>query len=549
MNTNRQEAQLSRTLGVAVLLTLVLLALFSGYTQRTFDAYVHLFFADHYKRGWFELFEPRWYGGFSVTSYPPLVHQLLALAMPLFGLEGSFVAVTTVVVLGLALATAFFVQHFTGRGFGLALLLAALSPTVPRFAYVYGQLPALTATALVVVSLIVLDIYLRSGRWLALVAYGALIGTVGGAHHMSVIFAAIGSAGVASVAILEDRRRLWRGLVAALLAALALGSVIWPFLKHAAAAPQAEIPHLSRLALWQRNLDTEVLELCVFILISVIMTVWALVSGRKSATVFALVLLLLVLLASGGSTPLPELLFRSQSRWLTYDKFQLWAAPLMVLPITLLWRSPKPLSLTLVILLLGPLSVWGTSHKESKENQPPFVKDIAPVLRVLGAEGAESYRHLSLGFGDQFCRFDILGRSPNVDGDYHTARNHPLLRASGISTLDSAKYYAKGPEVLRTILSEAPALSLRWVVVLDDWYFKELFAAGFELKDVFDNGVSIFEREVPPLKPPVAQPVSVLASLTWGLLPLMYTALSVVLVCLLLWQRRRVAPGSLNLET
>ena len=85
--------------------------------------------------------------------------------------------------------------------------------------------------------------------------------------------------------------------------------------------------------------------------------------------------------------------------------------------------------------------------------------------------------------------------SPHVDGDYHTARNHPLLRASGISTLDSAKYYSKGPEVLRTILAEAPELSLRWVVVLDDWYFKELFAAGFELKDVFDNGVSIFERE------------------------------------------------------
>ncbi len=545
MITGTKTTELSQKLGASVLLTLALLALFSGYTQRTFDAYVHLFFADHYRRGWFDLFEPRWYGGFSVTSYPPLVHQLLAGLMPLFGVEGSFVAVTTVVVLGLALATAFFVQHFTGRGFGLALLLAALSPTIPRFAYVYGQLPALTATMLVIVSLIVLDIYLRSGRWLSLFAYGALIGAVGGAHHMSMIFAAIGSAGVASVAVLEDRRRLWRALLAALLAALALGSVIWPFLRHAAAAPQAEIPHLSRLPLWQRNLDTEVLELCCFVLISVVMAAWALISRRKSAAIFACVLLLLVVLGTGGSTPLPEWLFRSQSRWLTYDKFQLWAAPLIVLPITLLWRSPKPLGLGLVVLLLGPLSVWGTSHKESKENQPPFVKDITPILRVLGAEGAEAYRHLSLGFGDQFCRFDILGRSPNVDGDYHTARNHPLLRASGISTLDSAKYYSKGPEVLRTILAEAPELSLRWVVVLDDWYFKELFAAGFELKDVFDNGVSIFEREVPPLKPPVAQPASTFAALTWGLVPLTYAALSLVLVSVLLWQRRRRAAQSL----
>ncbi len=33
---------------------------------------------------------------------------------------------------------------------------------------------------------------------------------------------------------------------------------------------------------------------------------------------------------------------------------------------------------------------------------------------MLGAEGAEAYRHLSLGFGDQSWRVDILGRSPNV---------------------------------------------------------------------------------------------------------------------------------------
>ena len=49
---------------VGLVATPILLSLFSGYQQRAFDSYVHMFFADHYLRGWFDLWEPRWYGGF-----------------------------------------------------------------------------------------------------------------------------------------------------------------------------------------------------------------------------------------------------------------------------------------------------------------------------------------------------------------------------------------------------------------------------------------------------------------------------------------------------
>ncbi len=38
------------------------LALF-GLTDGSYDAYAHIFFADHYRRWWFNLFEPRWFGG------------------------------------------------------------------------------------------------------------------------------------------------------------------------------------------------------------------------------------------------------------------------------------------------------------------------------------------------------------------------------------------------------------------------------------------------------------------------------------------------------
>jgi len=45
----------------------------------SYDAYNHMFFGDHYRLDWWTLWEPRWYTGFEITSYPPLVHQLIGL--------------------------------------------------------------------------------------------------------------------------------------------------------------------------------------------------------------------------------------------------------------------------------------------------------------------------------------------------------------------------------------------------------------------------------------------------------------------------------------
>src|SRR5438093_6763225 len=59
----------------------------------SYDAYTHIFLADHYRQNWWSLWETRWYLGFSMNSYPPLVHQLIALlSFPLTGLIRAFSA-------------------------------------------------------------------------------------------------------------------------------------------------------------------------------------------------------------------------------------------------------------------------------------------------------------------------------------------------------------------------------------------------------------------------------------------------------------------------
>ena len=49
----------------------------------SYDAYNHLFFGDHYRMDWWLLWDARWYTGFYVNSYPPLVHQLKISTFPL----------------------------------------------------------------------------------------------------------------------------------------------------------------------------------------------------------------------------------------------------------------------------------------------------------------------------------------------------------------------------------------------------------------------------------------------------------------------------------
>ncbi|NNC46019.1 MAG: hypothetical protein HKN99_09070, partial [Winogradskyella sp.] len=68
--------------------------------ETTYDALIHLFFADHYANSWFEPWNYKWYTGFTVMSYPPLVHQSIALLSVIGGLKfGLFTIALIAIVL------------------------------------------------------------------------------------------------------------------------------------------------------------------------------------------------------------------------------------------------------------------------------------------------------------------------------------------------------------------------------------------------------------------------------------------------------------------
>lgn len=115
---------------------------------QTYDAFVHIFFADHYKRFWFEPWEYRWYTGFVTTSYPPLVHQAIAIIGKLFPLKIAFciyaIFVFNVLVIGVyRFSKLFFNKSVAGVASIVAVLLSSLIETL----HVYGQMPTLTGIA------------------------------------------------------------------------------------------------------------------------------------------------------------------------------------------------------------------------------------------------------------------------------------------------------------------------------------------------------------------------------------------------------------------
>src|SRR5947209_4452112 len=114
----------------------------AGLYRYSYDAATHEFFADHYTRAPFALWDPRWFTGFSVASYPPLVHQLIAILASLIGYDGAFGTVLLATLLALPIAVWCFARLFvSSRAAGAAAIVAVFVPAATLTADAFGQLP------------------------------------------------------------------------------------------------------------------------------------------------------------------------------------------------------------------------------------------------------------------------------------------------------------------------------------------------------------------------------------------------------------------------
>ena len=504
-----------RRLRLAILIAFLFHGVFilSARYRLSYDAYTHMLFANHYTENWFSLWETRWYAGFTVVSYPPLIHQLTALFIPVLGFDAAFAFMLWMVMTFYPLGIYAFSRIFIGKASAsYAALASALLLPMYVTAHIFGQLPFLAGTLLALFGAASVDRYLREGGIHNLLLSVSLATTSMATHHATLlvqpflIFAVViqhwssiperstlNTAPSGEHHILDQQSSFIKLSVCAspwlvfflrfslfiALATLTGILVIWPFWQWGMQqAMQMPIDHPSR-----HNFFSDPLAPAIFfwpmygplvVVIPILFRKWPL---RFLGLLISF--LLLFILGLGGTTGLPRLFFGDAWEWLTYDRFAFWACLTLtpffgILFLQLKCRWVKRVSigslfasarrglftaLSFSVFIITVLGAWLTPVLFATQ---PDAIDMQPIVDFLKKEDRSAWRYLTFGFGDQFAYLNLLTKATTIDGSYHTARTIPELRESGIGQVDTVYWALKGIPAIVPILQESGEYGVRW---------------------------------------------------------------------------------------
>ena len=161
--------------------------------ETTYDALIHLFFADHYSSSWFEPWNTKWYTGFTVMSYPPLVHQSIAALSLIGGLKfGMFTVALLGIILFITGVYRFSLLMSANRTVaGYAAILAVFSSSFVETLHIFGQLPGIIGISILMHALPEIYLWLKTGKKHYLATSLSLIAVTVTSHHVTPIFGMI----------------------------------------------------------------------------------------------------------------------------------------------------------------------------------------------------------------------------------------------------------------------------------------------------------------------------------------------------------------------
>jgi hypothetical protein len=515
----------------------------TGQVWHSYDFPTHYFFATHYQRDWWGLWEPRWFGGFDVASYPPLPHQLAAGLGWVVGIGNAINILTLVAVVCLPISVYVLAKRYLGRNAAArCAVLAVVTPSVLLAAYTFGQLPTLFALNCALFAAAALGSFVRHGGLERLVLLVALVGLTLVSHHATFIFLGpplFGSVIAGEIlASAASRRTLWRiGLAAGVLAGVVVLAILPFWIWHATEyVSQTAIDHPSR-----HDLLIDLAAQKIFfwsehgILVIVPFLAAPLVWRRpKQLGPFFALAVGLAAIGLGGTTGLPRLLFGDQWEWLTYDRFSLWSDIGMIILLgavaSAVLDQPKGptvaarVAWALTVVGLGVYGITDALRPALIAATPPAV-DPTPMVDFLAAEHHADWRYLTFGFGEQVGMLNAMTDAQSIDGYYFTARRIPLLTTSGIGQIDRDLDLDPTGRVARAILQNPAPYALRWIFTEDPHYTALLDQTGWIRIESLVNGVGIWRApgEIPRI---VDLPTSQLPRLDphwgwwWGSVPL-----------------------------
>jgi hypothetical protein len=516
--------------------------------RMSYDAYNHMFFGDHYRMHWWSLWDERWYAGFFVTSYPPLVHQLIGALSHLVGLDAAFALILWAIVTLLPLAVYSFARIFVGKiSAGYAALGGAFLPSVYLTAHIFGQLPTLAATVTALFSMAALNQYLCDGSRLNGVLVISLLSTVMAFHHATLLLLPWLILAITSH-LLITKQVNWQTLalrlfIVGLFSTLAMLIVIWPFWEWGLTqSMQTPIDHLSRHNFFKDPLAPLLFFLPMYGPLIIIIPAALSLAHQRHLLGLGSAFCVLFFLGLGDTTPLPRLFFGKNWEWLTYDRFAFWASlsllPFFGMIVILLRRQHSKGTRTKIFLTLATTSLIVGLTTAFLPLQPGAV-DMRQIVGFLKQPIHSGWRYVTFGFGDQLALLSTLTSSTTIDGSYHTARTLPELRTSGIGQIDTAYWLPNGLSALDPILQKAGEHGVKWGFVNVAKYIPVLEKNGWLKYRTLKSGVQVWENPsaIPPKlsKPP---PVNSLAAFSWGTLPILSLITTLSLGSLRVWSEQ-----------
>jgi hypothetical protein len=566
--------------------------------EYTYDALIHLFFASHYAIDWFEPWDYHWYTGFTVQSYPPLIHQTIGLLSHIGGLKFGMFTVAIIGIILFITGVYRFATLMTGNRqvAGYTALLSVFSSTYIETLHIFGQLPSIIALSILLHVMPEIYLWTKTGRYRFLLSSLSLIAVTVTSHHVTPIFGMVFFIfPLLGMAVMDSAREqvetmkqvtfkvfykafkksFWRIVIFGGSSLVLIIICILPYWYNSKRNPitQVPIPHGSR----DNFLEVTSSGLVFFIIPwGILLFILPYLFYRfysKRYMFFGLSFTALTILGTGGTTPIPlKLLGETAFNILTLDRFTLWAT-IMALPIfgefayRLVEGDLKEsiqakfgriyhriLGGTLaggLLLMVGFTMTLGYF----RPSQPAKIK-MLPIVNFLSQDSHDSWRYLPLGFGDQMAWLSAQTMAMTVDGNYHSARRLPELTTRAIERIENSKFRGvEGIGSLQQFLTVPEKYNLKYIFSNDKFYDPILYFCGWQRLQQLENGIMVWEKlNVPPLPEILPkEETPIFLNIMWGFIPMLTVIFAFIVNIMMLWfkklkTRKKEVPNFMRLS-
>lgn len=467
----------------------------------------------------------------------------VALLSYFINLKAAFGLFSVIVLLGVTIGMYRFAKIWIKeQDASFAAIYIVLSSCIVETLHIFGQVPTLTGLCFLLNALPDIYNWLRSGKIRYALMSISMMGVVSAAHHVTTIFGIVFFiAPVCGLAFLDVARETeayptWKEYFLTLkrliprLIVLGGGMltllivIIFPYWYNSKTDPitQISIPHGSRDSFFEYPNSG-----FVFFLIPLGLSLWLfpyIVKRLLNRRNFFLGIsfLLMVLLGTGGTTPIPKILLGANAfNILTLDRFSFWASIIGCVFIGEYLAKTKHKIIWAIPILAIAIGVANIS--KFRPMQPKSI-DMQPIVSFLNQDQHERWRYLTLGFGDQMAWLSTQSNALSVDGNYHSARRLPELTVRAVERLENAKYKGvEGIGALQQFLFDAEKYHLKFIFSNDKFYDPLLYFAGWERVQRLENGIVLWQKtDVSPIPAyTLTKKFPQYQVLMWGILPIL----------------------------